>query len=111
MSNRKDDGRALLRRWFRQKVHTPALAQFREALNHEILTTERLRIKAVIATVSTLVAIATALHFGAPSVFARITRGQAEITSLYAVFIPFLLFELTVLYLLSRRLADHGTCR
>ena len=69
MSSQRDRATALLRRFLRRKDHTAELAQFRDALTREVLLTERLRVKAVIITVTLLVAIATTLHFAAPSVF------------------------------------------
>jgi adenylate cyclase len=98
----------LLRRFLRRKSHTPVLAQFRDALTREILLTERLRVRAVIVTVSLLVAVTTSLDVLAPSVLARISHGRFDLAPLYAVYVPFLLFEFMVLYLLARRLAMHS---
>ena len=106
MSSGKRYGMELLRRFLRRKDHA-LLAGFNDALTREILLTERLRLKTVIVTVSLLVAATSLLHFGAPSVLARISHGQFELLPLFVVYVPFLLFEFTVLYLLARRLAMH----
>ena len=95
------------RRWLRRKDHSVTLSGFRDALTREILLTERLRIKAVILTASLLTASFTVLHFVAPWVLERISHGRFDITPQLAVFVPFVLFEFGVLYLLSRRLAMH----
>ncbi|WP_244549245.1 adenylate/guanylate cyclase domain-containing protein [Bradyrhizobium canariense] len=97
-----------MRRFLRQKDRTPVLAQYRDALTREIILTEQSRVKAVIITVSLLVAVTTMLHVVAPSVLARISHGQFDLTPLYAVYVPFVLFEFMVLYLLARRLKMQG---
>jgi adenylate cyclase len=105
LSDRQDLKAWISRRWLRRKEHSPTLAGFRDALTREILLTERLRIKAVLITASLLTGAFTLLHFVAPSVLARISHGQVNIVLQLAVFVPFILFEFLVLYLLSRRLA------
>jgi adenylate cyclase len=107
VSSRKDRAIELLRRLLGRKDHTAVLVQFRDALSRETLLTERLRIKVVIITVTLLIAVVTFLHFTAPSVFSRISHGQFDLVPLYLVYVPFLLLELSVLYLLARRLAAH----
>jgi adenylate cyclase len=94
-------------RWLRRKDHSAMLAGFRDALTREILLTERLRVRTVIITASLLITAFTLLHFAAPSVLDHISHGRSNIVAQLAVFIPFLLFELGVLYLLRRRLAMH----
>ena len=44
----------------------------------------------------------------APSVLARIAHGRFDLAPLYRVYVPFLLYEFMVLYLLARRLAMHS---
>jgi adenylate cyclase len=105
VSDRQDRGTRVLRRFLRQKDRTPVLAQYRDALTREIILTERLRVKAVIVTVSLLVAVTTVLHATAPWVLDRISHGRFGLAPLYAVYVPFLLFEFMVLRLLARRLA------
>jgi adenylate cyclase len=107
VSSQRDRAIDLLRRFLQRKDHTPALAQFRDALTREILLTERLRVKAVISTVSLLVAAFTLLHLVAPSVLDRISHGRFDLAPQFAVYVPFVLFELVILYLLSQRLATH----
>jgi adenylate cyclase len=107
LPDRQDLKAWISRRWLRRKEHSPTLAGFRDALTREILLTERLRIKAVLITASLLTGALTLLHFVAPSVLARISHGQVNIVLQLAVFVPFILFEFLVLYLLSRRLAMH----
>jgi adenylate cyclase len=105
---RTDRRLELLRRFLRRKSHTPVLTQFREALTREILLTEQLRVRAVIVTVSLLVAVMSSLDVLAPSVLGRISHDRFELTSLYRVYVPFLLYEFLALYLLARRLKMHS---
>jgi adenylate cyclase len=107
VSDRSNHGVEVLRRLLGRSERSPVPAGFRDALTREILLTERLRIKAVLVTVSLLVAVLSAIYLFAPSGLLHITHGRFELVRLYAVYIPFLLFELTVLRLLARRLAMH----
>jgi len=95
------------RRWLRRKDHSVTLSGFRDALTREILLTERLRVKAVIGTASLLIGAFILLHFVAPSVLDRISHGRYNIALQLSVFVPFVLLELGVLYLLNQRLAMH----
>jgi len=94
VASRKDPATQLLRRFIRRRKHTPALAQFHDALTREILLTERMRIKAVIITASLLTAAFTLLHLVAPSVLDRITHGRFSLVPQFVVLVPFILFEL-----------------
>jgi adenylate cyclase len=108
LSGAKEDGNGLLRRWLPRKDHAPVLAPFHDALTREILLTERLRVKAVIITISLLLGVVTILHFTVPSVFDRISHGRFDLVPQYKVYLGFLLFEFVVLYLLTRRLRTHS---
>ncbi len=91
MSNRKDRAVEILRRFLRRQYRSPELVQFHDALTREILLTERMRVKAVIITVSLLVAIVTVLRFTAPSVLSRVSHGRFDLVPEYEVYVPFLL--------------------
>jgi adenylate cyclase len=80
-------------------------SDFRRALTREILLTERLRVKAVLATVVLLMTSLTAFYLIAPEAVERVWRGHFDIRLFYAVVIPFIIFELSVLRLIGRRLA------
>ena len=86
------------------------LAGFRSALTREILVTERLRIKAVIVTISLLVVVLSAVYLLAPWVTWYCILAwpvRTWLRSCIGSSVPFLLFELGVLYLLRQRLATH----
>src|SRR5882762_567457 len=78
---------------------------FDAALTREILLTERLRIKAVLATILLLMVSLTVMHLIFPSSMERIWRGQFELWKFYVVAAPLVVFELTVLWLLKRHIA------
>ena len=104
MPDLKDNATRSLRRFSKPKDGAPELVQFRDALTREILLTERLRVKAVIITVSALVAATSVLHLVDPSVLDRLSHGQFSLAPLNAVYVPFLLYELFVLRMLTERL-------
>jgi adenylate cyclase len=85
----------------------PVPAGFRDALTREILVTERLRIKAVMVTFSLLVVTLSALYVVAPTGLVQFPHGRFGLIQLYAVFVPFVLFEFMALYLLNRQLVTH----
>jgi adenylate cyclase len=97
----------MLRRLLGRGDRPPVPAGFRDALNREILVTERLRIKAVVVTVSLLVVALSALYIVAPTGLVQISHGQFELVRLYAVYILFVLLEFLALYLVNRRLVTH----
>jgi adenylate cyclase len=78
---------------------------FHAALTREILVTERLRIKAVLATILLFAVALTVMHLVFPSSMERIWRGQFELWKFYVVAVPLVIFEVTVLWLLQRRIA------
>lgn len=87
------------------KHRGPTMLGFHAALTREILVTERLRVKAVLASVLLLIVSLTAFYLIAPEATERIWRGHFDIRLFYAVIIPFIIFELSVLRLIGRRLA------
>lgn len=97
----------LRRTIFTPVAESPELQAAREALNRQVLLTERLRIKAVIATVAILTAIVTVIQLIVPSVFIGISRGGFELGSTYVIFLPFLALEMLALHLVSRRAAQN----
>ena len=78
---------------------------FHAALTREILVTERLRIKAVLATILLFAVALTGMHLIFPESMERIWRGQFQLWKFYVVAVPLVIFELTVLWLLQRRIA------
>ncbi len=83
----------------------PAMSGFHRALTREILLTEQLRIKAVLATILLLGVSLTVMHLIFPDSMERIWRGQFQLWKFYVVAVPLVIFEVTVLWLLQRRIA------
>lgn len=83
----------------------PAMPAFHAALTREILATERLRIKAVLATIVLFGVALTVMHLIFPASMEQIWRGQFELWKFYVVAVPLVIFEVTVLYLLQRHIA------
>ena len=78
--------------------------EFKHALAREILKTERLRIIALIITATVLAAGLTTADVVAPAILDRIWRGHFPILYLWAGYAGFVLFEASVLALVSRQL-------
>src|SRR4051812_41090879 len=78
---------------------------FDAALTREILITERLRIRAVLATILLFAVSLTLMHLIFPNSMERIWRGQFELWKFYVVAVPLIVYELVVLRLLRRRIA------
>src|SRR3954469_24814880 len=91
----------------KERERMALFSDFRRALTREILLTELLRIKAVIATASVLVACALTAYAVVPDRIERIWHGHFVLWAVLVSFVPFVLFELSVLRLLSQRLAQH----
>lgn len=83
----------------------PSVRDFRKALSREMLLTERLRIKTVIATVTTVTVVLSIAYLLAPSAFARISYGQFDLMSSYVTTVPLVLFEFFVLHKVNQRIA------
>jgi adenylate cyclase len=108
LSDRKDNAMEMLRRLIGRGHRPPMPAGFRDALTREILVTEQLRIKAVVVTVTLLVVALSALDIVAPTGLVHFSHGRFALVRLYAVYVPFVLFEFMALYLVNRRLVMHG---
>jgi adenylate cyclase len=83
----------------------PTVPGFYAALTREILATERLRIKAVLAVILLFAVSLTFMDMVFPDSMERIWRGQFALWKFYVVAVPLVIFEVTVLWLLQRRIA------
>jgi adenylate cyclase len=82
-------------------------ADFEHALTQEVLRTELVRIKALIATTLLLTIILWAIYILEPEAVNHIWRGRMRPAYLYAIMVPFILFELWVHATISRHLKLH----
>ncbi len=88
----------------RRKPRQVLSAEFQHAFNREVLKTERLRIIALIATATVVTVGLTTLHLIAPAALDRIWHGQFPLMVLFVGYAAFILFEGSVLGLVSRQL-------
>ena len=75
---------------------TGVSADFQRALMQEVMTTELLRIKALIATTALLAVILCTVYFFASEAVSRVWHGNLKPEYLYSIIGPFILFELWV---------------
>jgi len=79
-------------------------ADFEHALTQEVLRTELIRIKALIATTSILGVMLWTVYILDPEALNHVWRGHLKPVYLYAILVPFILFELWVHAVISRHL-------
>ena len=87
------------------KHRSAVSADFEHALTREILSTERLRVKAILVTLSLLLASLAAVNAISPSSIERIWHGRLPSLPLFGAFLVFVVLELSVLRLIKQRLA------
>jgi len=87
-----------------RKARRALSPEFKHALAREVLKTERLRIIALIVTATVLTAGLTTADAVAPAILDRIWRGHFPVLYLWAGYVGFVLFEASVLALVSRQL-------
>jgi adenylate cyclase len=80
---------------------------FEHALTQEVLRTELIRIKALIGTTVLLSLISGSIFLFAPDAVSQVWHGNLNPFYLYAVVVPFILFELWVHAVISRHLEIH----
>lgn len=83
----------------------PAMsADFEHALTREILSTELLRVKAILVTITVLLAAMVAAYVIAPDIIERIWHGRLPILPVVTAYLLFVVFELSVLRMVNARL-------
>src|SRR6266567_7418134 len=83
-------------------------ADFAQALTQQVLRTELIRIKALIGTTVLLTVMLAVLHAVDPYAIDHLWHGRLTPSRLYAILIPFIVFELWVHATISRYLnRDH----
>jgi len=83
---------------------TGVSADFQRALTHETLSTELLRIRALIGTTLVLQVILWIVYFAAPEAVSAVWHGNLKPHYLYSVMIPFILFEVWVAGAIKRHM-------
>ena len=90
---------------------TGVSADFQHALMQEVMKTELLRIKALIATTALLCVILTIAYFFASEAVTRVWHGNLTPQYLYSIIGPFILFELWVHGQITATCGRAATCR
>ena len=91
--------------WDKKREQPPAVsAEFSHALMQQVLRTELIRIKALIATTAILTVLLLTVHTFNPDAVEHLWHGRLRPANLYAILIPFILFELWVHAVISRHL-------
>src|SRR5690349_14794261 len=94
---------ALVLPW-RSEKREAVSADFDRALTQQILRTELIRIKALIATAAGLGAVLCTVYIFEPEAISRVWMGHLKPSYLYSILVPFILFELWVHGVISRHL-------
>lgn len=82
----------------------PVSADFQRALTQEVMSTELLRIRVLIATAAVLGITVGVVYFIMPEVVNRVWRGNLSPLYLYAIIGPFILFEWWVIGAIKRHM-------
>ena len=91
--------------WRKQGGGSPAVSvDFEHALVQETLRTELIRVKALIGTAASLAVVLWTIYIIEPDTISRIWMGHLKPAYLYAILIPFILFELWVHAMISRQI-------
>jgi adenylate cyclase len=94
----------MLGRSNKDKRQPAVSADFHHALMQEVLRSELIRINALIATASLLAVILCTVYILDADAINHVWRGQLRPAYLYAILVPFILFELWVHAMISRHL-------
>jgi adenylate cyclase len=86
----------------------PITSEFRHAFDQQVMLTERLRIKVLLITLSVLTGALTVAYLVVPDALDRIWNGRFQLWQAYAIFLPFVAFELMALAILSRHISRAG---
>lgn len=86
-------------------AQVPAVsADFRHAFTQEVLRTELIRVKVILITLTVLFVVLLAAYLITPTGIERIWHNRFPLVSMIAAFVFFVLFELSVMRLVSQRL-------
>jgi adenylate cyclase len=90
--------------WGNRSERPTVSADFQQALTQQILRTELIRIKALIGTTAFLASLILILHVLDPYAIQHLWHGRLNPSDLFAILIPFILFEVWVHFVISRHL-------
>lgn len=94
----------MIRLWGKKSEGSTVSADFQRALTQQILRTELIRIKALIGTTVLLSSLILIINTVDPSAIQHLWHGRYNTREIFAVLIPFILFEVWVHFVISRHL-------
>lgn len=97
-----------LERWTGTDDQASVSDDFRWTLTREILKTELLRIKALIATTALFTVVLWSFYVIAPEQLNQLWHGKFKPIHLYIILVPFILFELFVHTMVKRQIKRDG---
>src|SRR5437588_3829859 len=103
-SPRNDMGRGMAGFWVKKSEGSAVSADFRRALTQQVLRTELIRIRALIGTTAVLGLLLLVIHTFDPFAVEHLWHGRLKPTDLYAIMVPFILFELWIHTVINRHL-------
>ncbi|MBA2398499.1 MAG: adenylate/guanylate cyclase domain-containing protein [Bradyrhizobium sp.] len=92
--------------WTKKAEGSTVSADFQRALKQQILRTELIRIKALIATTVLLGSLILIIHFLDPMAVQHLWHGKLNPVDLFKILVPFVLFELWVHSVITRHLGE-----
>ncbi len=91
--------------WQTKKSEGSAVtADFQRALTQQVLRTELIRIKALIGTTAVLALLLLVIHTFDPYAVEHLWHGRLKPVDLYAIMLPFIVFELWIHMVITRHL-------
>jgi adenylate cyclase len=90
--------------WGNENESSAVSAEFQHALMRQVLSTELIRVKALIGTTALLTVILLILHTIDPYAVEHLWHGRLKPSDLYSILLPFIAFELWVHISISRHL-------
>jgi adenylate cyclase len=98
-------GKTMLGLWGNKDGQGAAVSpDFTHALMQQVLRTELIRVKALIGTAAAISVMLWIIYFFDPYAVTHLWHGRLKPTDLYAILIPFILFELWIHGVISRHL-------
>ncbi len=90
--------------WGKKGQGSAVSADFQRALTEQVLRTELIRVKALIGTTVVLSLLILVIHAFDPYAIEHLWHGKLNPVDLFTILVPFVLFELWVLFVIYRHL-------
>ena len=94
----------MIRFWGAKSEKPTVSADFQRELTRQILRTELIRVKALIGTTVLMASLILTVNAVDPSAIQRLWHGRYNTNEIFAILIPFILFEVWVHFVITRHL-------